>query len=286
MDSRCNLIVEFSNETWNSGGSAFDQTTFMGRKGQLRYGGSVSDFSSYTTLRAVVMVNDIKAAFPPASYPRIKYVMCGQGTLGVSGTNSVRINGNSNYDGDVLNVWGGDPIAHFDAFAWAGYLLPASETNLATYVATWVAASTPQAKEDACALYVTDIIGSGSGETISRYGGTLLPEYATAMVAVGKETWMYEGGWDRAITGSADTQSFLTACKQSWAWAKALKDFFEMFEGVAGSKYPADYISLDSRWGHASPDFYSNGVEGAALDAAWQVLALRNRSKRRLLVRT
>lgn len=280
LDSRCNLIVEFSNETWNSGGSAFDQTNFLARKGQLRYGGSASDFSSYTTLRAVIMVNDIKASFPPASYPRIKYAMCGQGTLGISGTNSVRINGNANYDGDALNVWGGDPITHFDAFAWAAYLLAHSSfetANLANYVASWLAAPTAADKEAVCALYVEGIIGTGSNETISRYGGTLLPAYATAMTAVGKETWMYEGGWDRAISGSTDTQNFLTACKQSQAWANALRDFFDMFDGVAGAKYPADYIELDARWGHASPDLYSGGVEGAALDLAWQAIALRNR---------
>lgn len=289
LDSRCNLLVEYSNETWNFGGSAFSQTYFLARKGQLRYGGSSSDASSYTTLRAVLMVNDIKTAFPPASYPRIKYVMAGQGTLGISGTNSVRINGNANYDGDALNIWGGDPIAHFDAFAWAAYFLTtnAFETaNLATCVANWVAATTAVDKEAVCATWVAGIIGSGTGETTSRYGGTLLPAYASAMVALGKETWMYEGGWDRAIDGSTDQQNFLTACKQSRAWAVALKDYYNVFDSTSGAKYPADYVALEPRWGHASPNFYSGGVEGGALDLAWKYSALRNQGKRRFLVKT
>lgn len=289
LDSRCDLIVENTNETWNSGGTAFSQTYFYARKGFLRYGGSTTDYSSYSTLRAVVMVNDIKAAFPRASYPRIKYVICGQGTLGISGTNSVRISGNANYDGDALNVWGGDPIDHFDAFAWAAYFLAGStfdNANLATYVASWLAAPTLQEKEDVCALYVAGIIGSGAGETISRYGGTLLPAYASAMVARGKETWMYEGGWDRAIDGSSDQQSFLAAVKKSWAWAKALKNFFNMFEGVDGCKYPADYVMLDSRWGHAWPNTYLDGVEGARLDRVWRLVSLRNCSRRQMLIKT
>ncbi len=289
LNSTCKLIVEMSNETWNTANSDWNQTFYFYRRGYLRWTASGrTDASSFSTLRSVIMVNDIKTAFP--AHPQLKFALCGQGTLGVSGLNSARIAGTTYYDGDVLNTWGGDPMDHFDYFGWAGYFVASSAfdtANLATYVASWLAATTAVEREAVCALYVVGIIGvSGSGQTTARYGDSLLPAYATEMSGRGKTTVMYEGGWDRAITGSADTQNFLTACKQSRAWANALTDFFNKFDATSAAAIPADYIQMDQRWGHAYPDMYSGGVEGAGLDLAWQLTSLRNRGKRQMIIKT
>lgn len=339
---RVSLIVEQSNEDWNTAGPAWSQTPYQARLGFLRYkqtftgdttngtkvianvadtsliqvnanvygpgmasgtvvssktadsvtvsinntatatgvslvAGSGADYSSYSTVRKVVLVNDLKAAFP--SHAQLKYAMCGWGTIGIATTNVTRITGSANYDGDVWNTWGGNPIDHFDGFFWASYFIAGSTfdtANLTTLAANYAAATTDEGREAECQTYVDGVIGSGSGETISRYRNTLLPAYCDEMNTHGKIAGQYEGGWDRAISGTAEVQTFLTACKKSRAWARAWQYYLQGFQSQSGNAnvattayYPADYIMIDARWGHCSPDTYANGVEGGNLDLAW-----------------
>jgi len=287
LDSRCDLIIEFSNETWNSaGGGAFDTRPYLRRQSEIRWG--TADQDGYHALRTAIMVNDIKAAFPRVSYPRIKYVTCGQGTIGLATdtNNDWRVNGNSRYDSDAWNIWGGNPIDHCDYFGVASYFETSDAYKTAhdaTDAAAWVAAVGAVAKEAACQACVDGLKTAGGNETIDRYGLTLLPLYANAMGALGKKYVMYEGGWNDAVSGaSTDVNNYKIAVKQSAAWAQALRSFFDLYDANANALYPADYIITNSRWGHCSPDSYSGTVEGAGLDLAYTYMSLRNRGLSRL----
>lgn len=284
--ARCSLIVEGSNEDWNSGGTAFSQTGFQARLGFLRYGGAASDNNSYSTVRKVVLVNDLKSAFP--AHPQLKYVICGQGTWGIAGPNEIRINGSANYDGDAWNIWGGAPMDHFDGFGYASYFFaPAAfdTANLATLAANYAAAATDEAREAECQTYVDGIIGSGTGETISRYRNILLPAYCDEMASHGKIAFQYEAGWDHSVTaGTEEVNAFLVACKKSRAWARAYQYNMRGFISQSGNAnvatrafYPADYVMIEQRWGHCYPHTYLNGVEGAGLDMAWVLTGKNNR---------
>lgn len=290
LDPSIKLIVEYSNETWNFAGGDFTQPSYLARVGHLRWPASgATDSASWSTLRSIILVNDIKDAFP--NHPQLKYVICGHGTVGVSAQNSVRIYGNTYIDNDVLNTWGGDPIDHFDGFYWGAYFVASDSfdtTNLTNLTNDWLAADgDDEAQEAICAEYVVGVIGTGSGETTSRYGDTLLPEYAAALLAKGKKTGGYEGGWDRSVSnGTANQNLFLKAVKKSHAWASALRDFFDKFDLYENAEYPPDYLQVEERWGHAYPTQYLNGVEGAGLDRAWVYAALRNRGIKRMRITT
>jgi hypothetical protein len=281
LDSRCKLYVEHSNETWNTG---FTQANFMKKLGYQRWSASGPyDVSSYSTLRAVLSMEEIKAAFPGNS--RIKYVMAGQGAVGSTHvTNSCRISGSVYFNSDLLNTWRTEPISHFDYFAWAAYFYnpddgSTSASSLGAATKAWLAAGTnTTAQETAFAAYVAGIVGAGSDETTSRYAQTLLPNYANTMSAKGKKTIMYEGGWDHGVSGyTADQNAFLAACKRSSSWAKALRNFHDAFNAIPAAECPAEYVMVGDRWGHTPTDQYKGGVEGANLDLAWQSLAARNK---------
>jgi hypothetical protein len=293
LPARCSLLHEHSNEDWNFSGQFFSQTGYQARQGFLRYG--VYDSASYSTLRKVVLVNDIKAAFPAETASgRIRFVLAGQGVLGVSGGNSDRIYGNTHYDNDVLNIWGGDPIDHFDAFAWAHYGNASSEAyrdaNRPRLVSEYLAATTPAEIEAVCQEWVTDgVIGSAGPEGILTYAYTRLPEYAAAMAAKGKVTIGYEGGGGHDLTGSADTDDFLTAVKASRAWARVWQRFLRAwiaqsdYPAVATSAfYPTDLGLSSEAYGHigfSDDNFYLNGIEGGALDEAYHITCLYNKSR-------
>lgn len=291
LNSAVDLIVEYSNETWNSAGSSFYQTPYLGRRGFQRWGSgsTATDYVSLASLRSYLMCKDIQAAFPRVSYPRIKYVLGFWGSQGIANGshNYLRTHGTTAVLTDALNPSADKPISVHDYAAFAAYIY--NDDSNATYsVATcetaWTAAVGAVAKEAVCATYVQGMQTYGGSQTFDAYYGTLLPAYATAMGALSKNIIMYEGGWDRAISGTSAQQDFLKAAKRSRAFALALKDALNTFDTTANALYPADYIALDSRWGHAPDDFYSGGVEGAALDLAWTMLGLRNRGKRQMLV--
>jgi hypothetical protein len=199
------LFIEYSNETWNSGGGGFSQTYYCAYRGFLRWPASgTDDYASMVSLRSVVTAEDIKKS--AYNDPRLNFVLSGQGTLGISGLNSARIDGTKFYLSDPLNVWGPTiaPMAHHDFFAFAGYFVPQAsfdEANLAKYANNWVAnIGNPAAQEAACAAYVSGIVNPalGGSETVDRYR-TLLPAYAAKMKSYGKSAIMYEGGWDRDL---------------------------------------------------------------------------------------
>lgn len=210
LSSSAKLFVEYSNETWNTGGgNAVSQTFYCAYRGFLRWPVSgKSDYSSMVALRSTVAMADIQAsAYYDAS--RVKFVLSGQGTLGVSGLNAARIDGTTYFLSDPLNPWGAGvaPMVHHDYFAFAAYIVAQTAfdtANLANYTNQWSVAdiSNASAQEADCAAYVVGLVSQASGgnETCDRYGQTLVPAYATKMASYGKAVVMYEGGWDRDIT--------------------------------------------------------------------------------------
>lgn len=284
------LLDELSNETWNSGGAAFAQAPYMARQGFLRTPSVGTTDSAYmTAVRTAVMSEDIRGAFPGET--RIKIVMAGQGIQGPAGSgNTIRINGSAAVDADpaFIAVGGGEPYEYWDYFAWAGYwTIEGSSyetTNLATLAANYAAATTQDAREAVMATYVDALCDATTGsQTVNDYKDTLLPAYNSAMAAIGKNTIMYEGWWDRQVTngGSAEINAFLVATKRSRAWAHKTADFMWAFSAQSNAYYPAVYIMVDARWGFCTTDTYLNGVEGANLSEAWERLSLYNHGKKR-----
>jgi len=285
LNASCNLIVEFSNETWNSGG-AFYQTSSNARKGFLRYGGGTSDFTSYSSIRSMLMANDIKAAFPGNS--RIHITLGLQGTVGfaASSTNQLRCDGTAAVLADsVWNPGAVTPISLHDSICFAAYISTLNgatnsyvDTNLATYATSWAAhAGDPVAQEADCANYITDLTVGTVSETIERYIG-LVSTYSTAMQSRGKQFGMYEGGWDHNSTGTY--ANFLAACKRSRAWALAWMQLMRAFDAKANAFASSDYIMTSAQWGHVPTNAYSNAVshvEWSGLDLAWIYTALHNR---------
>jgi hypothetical protein len=206
LTNAAQLLIEYSNETWNSGGGAFSQTYHSAYRGFLRWPASgTSDYASMASLRSVINVEDIKKA--TSNNARLKFVLAGQGTLGISGMNAARIDGSKFFLNDPLNVWGPTvaPMTHHDYFAFAGYFVARSTfdtANLANLTNNWVASiGNPAAEEAACAAYVQALVDPnvGGNETVDRYRLSLLPGYIAKMKSYGKYAIMYEGGWDRDI---------------------------------------------------------------------------------------
>ena len=158
IPSRCDLFVEYSNETWNLPGGIWNYHCGMAawRWGaqNASYGG-VNSQSAMTTLRAVQMVQDIKGAYPNES--RIKFIAGGLEVVGVSSTNYDRIYGNSLLLTDSAatatippgsnpvyyqKAYGNKaPITFFWGFATAPYLDPSeawNKGNLANSIKTWI----------------------------------------------------------------------------------------------------------------------------------------------------
>ena len=202
IDSRCKVYVEHSNETWNFG--AYVPCLYQSWRGQLLFG-SGFDISTYAMIRSVQMVRDCKAAFPPASWPQIKYVMGTWSTFGDLVYNADRFYGNANYRSAIAG--GTTPMAEHDYANFAGYFsndLTSGPNCLATCLAQWLAAIPNQAGMDAAvAAYIQGFKTYGNQtQTIDTYlsdylGGT--HGAATAAVAQGKGIVGYEGGWQADV---------------------------------------------------------------------------------------
>ncbi len=283
LTPRADLLVEFSNELWNT---AFTQNGMLARKGGIRDPVNGVGSSTYlASLRSVIMTRDIRSVF--GANPRIKFVLAGQGTIGISpgSPNHNKAFGGTAYNNDVLYD-GTTPMDNHDMWAWAAYYLAGSTydaANLIPLADAWAAAAgDPVAQEAYCATYVNNgvgVPGSGFSETMNTYQTVHLPAYAAAMHNVGRTTIMYEGGWDRRVTNSTTNgNAFLKAVKRSAAWAAATNAFFNAWNNRAGAFMPADYIQVEERWGHAFPDTYLGGVEGANNDGSWVAMGERNRS--------
>lgn len=200
LDSRCTLYVEHSNETWNQGN--YVACLYQAWRGFQQFGTTASDLSSYSSIRAAQTVLDVKAAFPPASWPKIKYVLGLQSTFGgANGTNTIRFNGGTNYNSVIPG--GHSPLFEFDLAAFAGYFANDDSTpanSLATNLAAWIAAAgNPVAQEAAYLAYCTGFkTSAGGAETIDNYVTTKLgggSGAAVACIAQGKTVIGYEGGF-------------------------------------------------------------------------------------------
>jgi hypothetical protein len=202
------LFIEYSNETWNSAGG-FNATQYLARRSFHRWPSQgTTNYGDMPTLRSVVAFEDIKAS---AAYnaSRVKFIMAGQGTLGVSGVNVSRIDGTTTLKTDLLYSWGDAPANHYDAFGWGAYWTPDSgwvSTNLPPAASSWVSHNgNASAQETDCANYVLNAVQVASGsntETMDNYA-TKRSAYATKMASYSKDTIMYEGGWDQNITNIA-----------------------------------------------------------------------------------
>lgn len=210
LTSAAPLLLEYSNETWNSGGNGTSQTPYCALRGYLRWPASgTGNFSAMHSLRSVIAMTDILNSAYFQS--RVKFVMAGQGTRGASDAfTTQRIDGSNYYLNDPLitenpQLKGQAPITFHDYFAFAGYFEPTTTydtANLATITAQWVADIGNDAAQEAdCASYITNgIVSPSTGETTNRYGNTLLPGYVTKLAGYGKSVIMYEGGWNHACS--------------------------------------------------------------------------------------
>jgi hypothetical protein len=293
------LFVENTNERWNPGAS-FKQTYYYRRAGFLAYGGSQTDTSSYSAVRSVIAVTDIKTAVP-AQLDRLKFVQAIQGGGGFGGgsPNKNYIEGTASYfaDPNILALPNptNTPISYHDYMAFASYFDPPDALDYMTKVgaggftddsALYAGTAPYGAPNQALAVtnFVNQVISGTNGQSINLYT-SFLTTYATAMQAIGKEVIQYEGGhdWAVAIGGTqgghvitAADQTFLLAAQGSADWAAALISFFGNFPTTTAAAMPAAYVMIDQRFGYtsinstvAAPDNYSGGIEGAALSAVW-----------------
>jgi hypothetical protein len=126
IPSRCDLLVEYSNETFNYGSNP---QRYCSALAYWKWPSSgYQNVVDISTIRAANVVADINAAFPKNE--RIKHVL---GSMWnwfgpADSRNSGRINGTMNIFGSRDYPFGSDkPITHFWAIAGAPYLHPWSE---------------------------------------------------------------------------------------------------------------------------------------------------------------
>jgi len=224
-------IIENSNETWNGG---FNQSPYLARRGLYRWPtDGFTDFGSFASLRSMVMVSDIKAAFP--GDPILKFAMGMFSTFGNSGVNTTRIAGSSFTLTDALNPIALATMAVHDYLAQAAYVSTNDVTaGLATLTTTWVGnIGNPTAQEANCASYVSFIQGPQStNETLDYYGLNILPAFVSAISSYpGTQVIGYEGGWDHDVPSSGN--GFLTLTSGNAAFT------------YTGSFPSGDYIIAD-----------------------------------------
>lgn len=216
LTSAANLFLEYSNETWNTASDAFGQSFYLLRRGFHRFYNSNGDKSSMSTLRSSLIMDDVKQAF---STNRIKYVLGGQGTLGVTDMNLSRMDGSYSYSRDSLvtgntRLNGKSPFTYpHDYFCFASYIdadLGGSwdANNLSTLTTSWVGNIGDSAAQEAnCASYVAGMLDTSTttpntgSETIGKYL-LKLASYSSKATSVGptKRIIEYEGGWDPAVS--------------------------------------------------------------------------------------
>jgi len=291
LPPECFLMVEGTNEDWNTGGS-FAQTHYQTRAGFLRnssFGPSgFSSISYYSTLRKMILVNDIKSAFPGNT--RIKHIMGGWGGVVFDlTTNAIRIDGHALITVDPWNTWGVAPMVHFDAFAFASYYISTTtfhNANAAPLAAAYdaaVLAGDVEEQEAVCSQYVVGVLGATPADagTVKFFAENALPQYlARVRTVYGKDVIGYEGGWERSVTsGTTPVNNLMKACKRSFAYAATLEYSYKKWLAATGAYSPADYINLEERWGHAFPHSYAGGVEGAGLDKAYRAIETVNQNK-------
>lgn len=302
LTANAKLFVEYSNETWNSGGG-FLNTFYLARMGQLRWPGSgSSDYVNMYILRSTIIMRALTATYGTT---RLKRVLSGAGAFGyVTGDlNEARVNGHTLYLTDSIVTGGsfGAPITNHDVFATAAYF----DGGATYYGAQWAtdsaayATGVPASMTAAITSFVNEV-KSGTGQSIDGYlnnGLTgLTATYAAAMLAKGKTAINYEGGADwqtqigqqnaiGTVLTSADS-AFMVAALNSTQWNTAQVGFFNRTSQVAGSAMPSVYTFIggangDQRWAYTRPDsFGGTATEGQGLlnNAAWVGMGARNQA--------
>jgi hypothetical protein len=287
LTSRASLIVEDSNETWNSG-SAFHQTYYLAVRGFQRWPSTsnLNDYASMSMLRGVDMIRAVKAEFP--GHPRIKYTLAGQGGAGydVGNQNGARCLGTDSYLNDTLVTSGswGTPISNVDAYAHACYFDGVDEAH-STYMSGSAAGSftddsnlyhgtgpyTGAADPDQAIENYLAVMVSGSGnQTVDKFCDPDSPsagydaDFSVAMTAFGVKSIFYEGGHDWPVkdgyitwgshTMTAADQEFTTAVINSSQWATAITAYYTATMGLANTALPGGYFVVADGNGQGSPD--------------------------------
>lgn len=293
LTTKANLWLEHDNENWNPTNAC---SSYFATRGFLRWGSSGNNFSSFSTLIAMIMCKDVQAA--TSSSNRIKYVLSGQGAVGYAAGNVSRCQGTTVLNTDSANPLLGNvgtaiyPIMMFTAFAWAAYIQESSSwsaTNLTTIANQWLAnAGNAAAQEANCASYLVGMTTdtSGNSQSIAIYT-TLLTAYASAMRGFNKLTINYgEGGKNWSTTGNTGSTNnqFLYACGRSQAWATAQINFFNLFATNPSAAMPSIFDQMGARFGYTTPDAYgvgnggTAGVYGSGYDKTWNQLGVRNQA--------
>jgi len=212
IPSRCDLFVEYSNETWNLPGGAWQYSCGMSA---WRWGNSVVGYNNdagSTALRAVQLAVDLKTAFQ--DNPRIKMIMGGWEVYGMSGPpNHDRAFGTHVLFGDspaTATIPPGakpvyyskahgnkPPISFFWGFATAPYLDPSSDWDAARLVPSinaWIAngqktiasvargypavvtTTTPHGFKNGDMAVFTNLTWSGNGSGWNNSNGSLFGE--------------------------------------------------------------------------------------------------------------
>jgi hypothetical protein len=102
--SQCRLYIENSNETWNLG-PAYVSSQYYARQGRLRWNVAGTDTSSFSTLRALWVWQDIttNASAYNANAGRTRFVLGYFGVFGMVGPNVTRAYGNGPNNGVLIN---------------------------------------------------------------------------------------------------------------------------------------------------------------------------------------
>lgn len=148
--------------------------------------------------------------------------------------------------------------------------------------------------------FVAQVVDAGniySGETTTRYGTVVIPQFASQMPA-GKVVVSYEGGTDwQTQAGNSQGGHVLTAGDSTFSiavinspqWATAQVNFFNVVGAISGSFMPSIYIWVGAagteRWSYCTPDTYATisgtPTEGAALTVnspVWIAMGNRNQA--------
>lgn len=110
LPASAHIFVEYSNETWNEGGAAFTQVSYVQARAYLRSGRAygLTSINYFSAVRSVVLATDISAAL--GADPRVHLVLAGQGYNGIaSGSNNyIRAFGDSGVTSGGQALYYGD----------------------------------------------------------------------------------------------------------------------------------------------------------------------------------
>lgn len=301
-NTTASLILEWSNELWNSGTPTANYTNFLGWLRQNSLGAITFQYTQMQGLRAAIMARGVTANSTWAS--RVYKTIGMQGAVGWAGGNQQVALGAGIYFTDPWNTWGSaTPLSFSDSVNWASYFdVPGMSTYTNTVTGTgtftddsamfngtdnsangggnYTGAANPN---QACSNFVVQMVANTS-QGVAGYLNSAT-SFNGGMVTQGKRQIQYEGGanWTTA-TGAglnshiitANDTLFLVGIYESSAWATAQLNFFNSVatnDSVAGPMsiytFLASVTGSGFRWAYAAPDTYATisgtPTEGAAL---------------------